>query len=317
MLQRTASALSWWASSDRASGEPAPLPHTLETIAETAVEGGYSAGIGLGFCLPIKSPAVASFGHANLETHTRIDNGSLFRIGACTHQIIAAAILLLVERNKLHLTDKVGHALRGDDGSDTESVHDLLLGDAAAYVTLGQLIEHVASESLAGFVTDNLLIPAGMTASRFTDATRITPHRASGYRLSGDRAHDFSNAGAGQDAAADELHANAGDLLLWNRALHNGRLLTRGTVDMMTATGVESPPCPALAPFTERHKRGLGIEVGRIFGRRAFWRRGQAPGFDTWLFHFPDDRADLALLANTEQGAATILEPILRAILRV
>jgi hypothetical protein len=79
----------------------------------------------------------------------------------------------------------------------------------------------------------------------------------------------------------------------------------------------ESGPCPILGPFLDRHKRGFGIELGRLFGHRAFWQRGQAPGFDAWLFHFPDDRTDLALLANTEQGAATVLEPMLRAILRV
>ena len=61
LLHRTASVIGWWASSDWQAGEPAPLPHTLETLAETAVAGGYSAAIALGFSLPIKTPSATAF----------------------------------------------------------------------------------------------------------------------------------------------------------------------------------------------------------------------------------------------------------------
>lgn len=318
LLQRTASAIGWWTSSDWSRGEPAPLPHTLETIAESAVAGGYAAGISLGFCLPIKCPAAASFGQANLETQTRAGSETLFRAGACTRQITAAAILLLAERSELRLEDKVDIFLPGEAGAAALQVGDLLIADNGAYALLGKIVEHVTGECFGDFAAENLLVPAGMTASRFSNATEIIPNRASGYRLAGERAHDFRNAGAGHGSvASDGLHTNAGELLLWNRALFSGRLLSRGAVDLMTTASAESSFCPTLAPFLSRHGRGFGLEVGRLFGRRAIWQRGQAPGFDAWLFHFPDDRADLALLANTEQGAATILEPMLRAILRV
>jgi CubicO group peptidase (beta-lactamase class C family) len=318
LLQRTASVIGWWTSSDRVPGEAAPLPHTLETIAESAVAGGYAAGIGLGFCLPIKCPAVAGFGLANLETQTPVGGETLFRAGACTRQVTAAAILLLAERSELRLEDGIDIFLPGEPGADALRVRDLLIADNGGYALLGKIVEQVTGESFASFATENLLIPAGMTASRFSSATEIIPNRASGYRLAGERAHDFRNAGMGHGAAAAEgLHTNAGNLLLWNRALFSGRLLSRKAIELMTAISAESTPCPILAPFASRHGRGFGLEVGRLFGRRAFWQRGQAPGFDSWLFHFPDDRTDLALLANTEQGAATILEPMLRAILRV
>ena len=44
LLQRTASAIGWWTSSDRSPGEAAPLPYTLETITESAIAGGYAIG---------------------------------------------------------------------------------------------------------------------------------------------------------------------------------------------------------------------------------------------------------------------------------
>ncbi|MBW8742890.1 MAG: beta-lactamase family protein [Sphingomonas sp.] len=318
LLHRTASAISWWASPDRVSGEAAPLPQTLGAIAESAVAGGYAAGVGLGLCLPIKTPAFAGFGWANLETQTPVDRDAIFRVGACTRQVTAAAILLLAERGELRLDDTIDIFLPNEPDTGRVRVRDLLLANNAAYALLGRIVEVVTSESFVGFVTGALLGPAGMTASRFPNPTEIIPHRASGYRLAGGCAHDFRNAGAGHGAvAADGLYTTASDLLLWNRALHSGRLISRSALDQMIYAGGESGPCPALAPFLDRHARGFGLEVGRLFGRRACWQHGQAPGFDAWLFHFPDDRADLALLANTEQGATTILEPMLRAILRV
>jgi CubicO group peptidase (beta-lactamase class C family) len=285
----------------------------LETIAETAVDGGYSAGIALGFCLPIKSPASAAFGQANLATATAVGEDSLFRIGACARQFTAAAILLLAERSLLRLTD-TAETILPDAGP--ASLRDMLLGDAADYIALERIVARVSGTRFATFVTDNLLRPAGMMTSGFPD--QIAPDRVSGYHLCDDRAHDFHAVSASHGTAtANDLHATAGELLLWNRALYSGRLLARRTVELMITPGMHGSPCPILGTAVDRHTRGFGIEVGRIFGRRAYWQRGQAAGFDTWLFHFPDDRADLALLANTEQGAATILDPMLRAILRI
>jgi CubicO group peptidase (beta-lactamase class C family) len=318
LLQRTAFAIGRWTSPDRVAGEAAPLSHTLETIAESAVAGGYTAGVALGFCLPIKSPATAGFGQANLETLTPVDNATRFCVGACTRQFTAAAILLLAERGEFQLDDGIDMFLPGEPDASRVRVRDLLIADNAAYALLGRIVEQVTGDSFASFVTDALLVPAGMAASRLANPTEVIPHRASGYRLVGERAHDFRNAGAGHGAiASDGLYATTDDLLLWNRALHSGRLLSRSSLDQMIYAGAESSGCPALTPFLDRHARGFGLEVGRLFGRRACWQHGQAPGFDAWLFHFPDDRVDLALLANTEQGATTILEPMLRAILRV
>lgn len=318
LLHRTASMIGWWASPDWQAGEAAPLPHTLEAIAETAVAGGYSAAIALGFSLPIKSPSTIAFGQANLETGTPADEDSLFRIGACTRQITAAAILLLAEQSRLRLADRLDTVLPGEAGADQLSIGDLLLGDSAAYTLLGRIVEQVTGQIFTDFVADALLLPAGMIASRFAHPSLIMPHRAAGYRLAAERVHDFRNAGAGHiTPAADGLYGSAGDLLLWNRALYSGRLLARDTIELMVGAHAQASPCPALAPILERHRSGFGIELGRLFGRRAFWQHGRAPGFDAWLFHFPDDRTDLALLANTEQGATTVLEPMLRAILRV
>jgi len=317
LLQRTATALSWWTSSGMA-GEEQALPQTLEAIAESAVIGGYTAGITVGFCLPIKYPAMVCFGHANLETDTRITSGTLFRIGACARQFTAAAILLLCEGSKLRLDDGVAALFPETADAQDVTVRELLAGDENSYALLGHVIEQVTGRPYTDFIMESLLLPAGMEASRFADPAGILPGRASGYRLADDRIHDFRNVVAGKILAADDgLYATTGDLLLWNRALYSGRLLSRDSVQLMVTASATGKACRALAPMLSHAGRGFGLMTGRLFGRRAFWQHGRAPGFESWLFHFPDERIDLALLANTEQGAATILEPMLRALLRV
>jgi len=317
LLQRTAAAISWWTTSGVA-GEEQPLPQTLETIAESAVIGGYAAGIAVGFCLPIKYPATVCYGRANLETETPITSGTLFRIGACTRQFTAAAILLLCEGSKFRLDDTIATFFPEAYDAQDVTVRDLLAGDENSYALLGHVIEHVTGLPYAEFIREALLRPAGMEVTRFANPAGILPGRASGYRLADDRIHDFRNVVAGKIMAADDgLYATAGDLLLWNRALHSGRLLSRDSVQLMVTAGAAEATCPTLAPILSHAGRGFGFKIGRLFGRRAFWQRGQAPGFESWLFHFPDERVDLALLANTEQGVTTILEPMLRALLRV
>ncbi|WP_420139587.1 serine hydrolase domain-containing protein [Sphingomonas sp.] len=312
LFQRTASAMGWWTGSDHAAGERMPLHDTAATIAETAVAGGYSAGLVAAFRLPIRSPSAVAIGSADLEQDLTLTVDHSCPVGSCLRQFIAAAILLLVEGNRMRLTDRAIRFGGAEDGLAGTSVQDLLHGGRDCYDRLEQIVTHVAGESFAQFATTNLLLAAGMTQSVLADAEGFLPRRATGYRLTAGRAHAFETVAE----IGTGLHATAGDLLLWNRALLNGRLLTHAAVDLMTNGSREGTPGPELASIVERHRLGWGLESGRILGHRAFWQRGEAPGFDAWLFHFPDARIDLALLANTEQGAETILEPMLRAVLR-
>ncbi|WP_442680697.1 serine hydrolase domain-containing protein [Sphingomonas sp. ASY06-1R] len=313
LFQRTASAMGWWTASDRAAGELTPLYDTATTIGETAVAGGYSAGLVTAFRLPIRSPSAVAIGCADLEHGVPLAADHDFPVGACLHQFVAAAILLLVEQNRIRLTDRVDRFDEDVGNATGGTVQDLLDGGDLGYDRLARLVAYVAGETFSQFVTTHLLLAAGMARSRVDASDGVVSQPAIGYRLKSGLAYDFEQAVA---VTGGGLHATAGDLLLWNRALFNGRLLTHAAVDRMTNGYGEGRTSPELGSIVERHRRGWGLESGKILGRRAFWQRGEAPGFDTWLFHFPDARIDLTLLANTEQGAATILEPMLRALLR-
>ena len=66
-------------------------------------------------------------------------------------------------------------------------------------------------------------------------------------------------------------------------------------------------------PFVTEPHYGCGVEVCRLFGRKAVWHSGGIRGFNALLFHFPDDGLDLALLANTDNGLVPSFEAFIRA----
>jgi D-alanyl-D-alanine carboxypeptidase len=377
LLHLTAAAVAWRATPSWARRAPAPLPRTLAAIAASAVAEGHSAAIGLGYCLPIKPPVATGFGKANLETGAPANGDTVFRIASCTKQFTAAAILLLAERGKLKVEDRLSAFFpdfpRGDEVtlhhllSHTSGIHDYVYGGLpddswpdwqkhadrhrylarmksvfdfdpgthwaysnSNYAVLGEIIERASGKSYIDFVTANLLAPAGMLATTLEDPARIMPNRASGYSLEGGKAGAFRNAAfGGVPIAEGGLCSTAADLLRWNRALYSGRLLSEGNVRRMTSAATikdgtpvgnahfvpqgQRPNTPP--PFMTQADYGYGLEVARMFGHRVFWHSGGIQGFNALLFHFPDDRADLVLLSNTDNGAVPIFEPMLRAIL--
>jgi len=347
----------------------------LANIAAAAVRDGYAAGLAVGYCLPIRQPVTLSYGKANLEAGSPVNGDTVFRIGSCTKQFTAAAILLLAERGKLALDDSLSAFLsdfpRGDEVTlhhlltHTSGLHDYTFGGLpedswpdwqnqadrhrflarmkppydfdpgthwaysnSGYALLGEVIERASGKSWIDFVTDNLLLPAGMTATLLEDPARIVPRRAAGYSRDNAKRGAFRNAPfGGVPAAEGGLCSTAGDLLRWNRALYGGRLLSDASLRRMTAVATIKDGTPVgwaqyggdseRPPFVTQADYGYGLEIARMFGHRVFWHSGGINGYNAILLHFPDARADLVLLANTDNGAAPIFEPMLRALLLV
>ena len=373
LLQLTAAAMAWRSAPAWARKQPPNRPRALAEIAASAVTDGHSAGIGLGYCLPIKSPVATGYGKANLETGAPANGDTVFRNASCTKQFTAAAILLLAERGKLRVEDRLAIFFpdfpRGDEVTlhqlltHTSGVHDYVFGGLpddswpdwqkhadrhrylarmktvfdfepgtywaysnSGYALLGEIVERASGKSYIDFVTDNLLVPAGMSATMLEDPARIVRNRASGYSLQDGKAGAFRNAAfGGVPIAEGGLCSTAGDLLRWNRALYSGRLLSPDNVRRMTTAATVRDGRPVgqahfgkegeRPPFMTQADYGYGLEISRMFGRRVFWHSGGIQGFNAILLHFPDDRADLVLLSNTDNGAVPIFEPALRAIL--
>ncbi|MCW3848354.1 beta-lactamase family protein [Sphingomonas sp. LB-2] len=198
----------------------------------------------------------------------------------------------------------------------------------SGYALLGELIEKLSGKSYAQFVHASLIEPAGMEFTALDEPGDVVPGRAAGYSLDADRPGAFRNAfWGGLPIAEGGLRSTTLDLLRWNAALFGERILSRASLDRMTAPARVkdgrpvgeahfAPPGqnPGKPPaFVSEPNYGCGLEVCRMFGRRVIWHSGGIRGFNALLFHFADDGLDLALLSNTDNGLVTAFEAFLRA----
>jgi CubicO group peptidase (beta-lactamase class C family) len=355
------------------------LSASLSSIVAKTVQDGATAGAALGVASRGTVVLERGFGFANLESQTPAAANTVFRIGSCTKQFTAAAVLLLAERGKLSLSDPIdrffpafpkGREVRIEQLlNHTSGIHDYVFGGLPAdagdtwrvdperhrffarmtplydfepgtrwlysnsgYALLGEIIEKASGQSYAAFLKAVLFDRAGMTDTALDDPSDILLHRASGYSLRDGKAGAFRNSLAGgMPIAEGGLRSTVGDLLRWNGALYGGKILERASLTRMTtAARVSSgeplgqahfaPPGQTVGKppaFVTDPDYGLGLEVCRMFGQRVFWHSGGIPGFNALLFRFADLDMDVALLANTDNGAVPAFEPLLRAVLAV
>src|SRR5207248_7852003 len=119
----------------------AKLNSTLHSIAAGVVRDGRTAGFGIGLRGIGAPPKVFGLGKANLETGTPVSAETVFRIGSCTKQFTAAAIVRLSESRRLSLDDHIDKFFPGFGASSaglvptvrqllthTSGVHDYLFG---------------------------------------------------------------------------------------------------------------------------------------------------------------------------------------------
>lgn len=183
------------------------------------------------------------------------------------------------------------------------------------YILLGAVIEKVAGMPWQDFLDQNIFRPLNLRDTAVDSALEIVPHRARGYartRTGFRNARDFPRNAAGPAGA---LRSTARDLLRWQLALMNGRVVSPEGVQTMSeparlgdgrVVGSESAPTHD-NPQMESY--GLGLVLNREHGRRTIGQIGNFEGFEAVVQTYPDRGLTLAILTNTS-GAATSLAPL-------
>lgn len=180
------------------------------------------------------------------------------------------------------------------------------------YIVLARVIERACGCSYASYITNNLLIPAGMTRSGVFTGFAISG-LAHGYRYSEQSLAaiaagldlkslvrpvplgDFS--GAHGDAA---LYSTAGDLARWIEALEAGRILRASSVDEMLTPG--------------RASYSYGWEIADDAGHKVAQHNGGLPGFASRIEWSRDRHTAVIILSNVEGVRLTRLARQLTAI---
>lgn len=140
------------------------------------------------------------------------------------------------------------------------------------FIVLGAIVEKLSGQTYYDYVAKRILKPAGMTRSGFVEAGRPVPDLATGYSFAetdplgfGVRTPTSSpppSAGY-RGSAAGGSYSTAADMTAFFKALRDGRLIHRATLDAM-----------AVRPPVGEEDYGLGFQVRTVGGRTLVGHNG-------------------------------------------
>ena len=150
------------------------------------------------------------------------------------------------------------------------------------YFLLGMVIEKVTGKEYGDFLDERIFKPLGMTQTRANDLRAIIPDRAQGYEWDGKELRNGEYVSPTQPFAAGMLVSSVNDLIKWDAALADGRLLKPSTLEQMWT--------PTRLNKGKEAEYGFGWQITKVNGHRLVSHGGGIPGFSTELSRFVDDR---------------------------
>lgn len=163
----------------------------------------------------------------------------------------------------------------------------------SGYVLLQEVVERTSGLPFSEFARKRLFEPLGMKTTTYqNDLREVIENRALAYDQEDGRwkmAMLLDNDRGGGGA----LLTTAGDLVLWNDALANGRL---------GAFVSEKIQEPAVLSNGRKlgYARGLFLDTNR--GGRVVWHTGSADGYKSLLARYPEQGLSIAILCNSGDG---------------
>lgn len=285
-----------------------------------------------------------AYGSADLERGVALTTGSVFDAGSLVKQFVAAAVLLLVEEERLSLTDDVrkqfpelpdpGHVITVDHLlTHTSGLRDWVPlsrlssddADALALILRQRGLNFAPGEewsySNSGYVLLKELVArtAGVPFAEFAHKRLFEPLGMKASRYAHDPPEGRENRALAYEKEGDGWKK---DVLVGNARGGGGALLSTAS-DLLrwneTLTGTK------LGPFvTEKlqepvrlnngrelsYARGLFLDSNR--GGRMVWHTGSAGGYKAMLSRYPEQGLSIAILCNA--GESTERTTIVRRI---
>ena len=161
----------------------------------------------------------------------------------------------------------------------------------SAFFFLGLIIERVSGESYEEYVQEHLFDELGMDDSYYCSESAIRENRAHGYDGSPEGLQRKGYLDHNWPYAAGSLCSTAGDLILWNQALHGGRVVSQASYRAMTT------PMPLVDGTPLDYAMGLG--VGDRARARVIGHGGGINGFLSDGRYYPDEELTIIVLQNS------------------
>lgn len=161
----------------------------------------------------------------------------------------------------------------------------------SGYVLVGAIIEAASGMPWHVYLAKVLFEPLRMRHTGYGHDPKFAEQQVRGYSYKDKSIVPMFPWSMTQAHAAGALVSNVDDLLKWNRALHEGRVLKRATYAQMiapagTAAGAEG--------------YGFGLYIGTMRGRQELWHAGRIFGFISSLSYLPGPDITVVVLENDD-----------------
>ncbi len=159
------------------------------------------------------------------------------------------------------------------------------------YYLLGMIVENVAGKKYREFLYEEILDLFKLEETHRLLNDPIVPNRAEGYRIEKGQILNDEPISMHIPFSAGAIGASVSDLLKWQHALHNQKIL-RGDSYRQLIT-------PPVLPNEQQSKYACGLVVFETQGRQTISHAGGIPGFGAAMAHYPDDDVSIVVLCNT------------------
>ncbi|KQZ59244.1 MULTISPECIES: serine hydrolase domain-containing protein [unclassified Lysobacter] len=163
----------------------------------------------------------------------------------------------------------------------------------SGYVLVGAVIEAASGQPWHEYLQQALFQPLGLAHTRWGDDHALIPGQVQGYTISNGRLAPAMYASMSQPHAAGALVSTVDDLLRWNRALHEGKVLRSDTYARMIA--------PEGAAQKDRY--GYGIAHTTLRGGELLSHGGGIFGSQSFLLYVPGSDVTVAIVQNNDSVA--------------
>lgn len=175
------------------------------------------------------------------------------------------------------------------------------------YIILGGVVEKITGGKFADFLQKRILRPLKMEHSQFGTSAGL-PSPATGYTAFAlDPSAPAKPEADGWIEAAGGLWASASDLLKWDLALVEGKVLKPESYELMIK--------PRKLSNGKMSDYGCGLRVGFLNGDPILVHTGGVSGFVSYNSVLPRTRSGLVVLSNTEHISVQPMRAVLAELL--
>ncbi len=163
----------------------------------------------------------------------------------------------------------------------------------SGYYFLGVILEDATDQKYDELLKERIFTPLELSQTYYDRPATIIPHRANGYSNWGGKLRNARYLSMTLPFSAGALASTVEDLVAWQRALVNNKLLSTDSYELMTTTAQLADGKPAAY--------GLGTFIRKHNGRLTFGHGGGINGFRSQLVYYPESDYTIVVLANCEQ----------------